>query len=245
MSSNTQYHYYIPLTDRANGGVGVSGTGGFYMVCQLGTAKKQAIYNKGGVQLNATLAFQPLNNGLMEFYVPDTVNPLTGVDIYGMAPDGQFFVRTGVAASGPNSFAIDRSVRDQVALIPFALADSVAATEKDTGLDLPVNAIINPMNIGVRVIGLESAKTLDCGTLSSESGGVAAGFLSAISLAAAVTVAAKSASTATRGSLVGGGTLDRGHVVVSGTQSFSYTLSSGTTTASGLIILPYTLPYGF
>lgn len=243
MSSNIQYHYNIPLSDRANGGVGVAGSGGFYMVCQLGTAKKQAIYNKGGVQLNATLAFQPLANGVMDFYVPDTVNPLAGVDIYGIAPDGQFFVRTGVVPSGPNSFAIDRSIRDQVAVIPFALADSVAATEKDTGLDLPINAIMSPF-AAVRVVGLESAKTLDCGILSTETGD-ADGFIAAISLAAAGSVAAKSASTNTRGALLGGATLDRGGVIASTGVSVSYTLSSGTTTASGFIILPYWLPFGF
>lgn len=244
MSSNTQYGYKIPLADRRDG-VAIAGSGGSYMVCQAGTGKKQAIYNKGGTQLNLTTPFVALSNGLMEFYVPDTVVISTGVDIYGMAPDGQFFVRLGVSPSGPNQILVDRERRNQVALIPFALADSVAATEKDTGLDLPVNAIISPINIGVRVIGLESAKTLDCGTLSTESGGVAAGFISAISLAAAVSVMAKSAATATRGSLVGGATLDRGHVVVSATQSFSYTLSTGTTTAHGVIILPYTLPFGF
>lgn len=243
MASNTQYYYRIPLGDLRDGAA-IIGAGGFYMVCQPGTAKKQAIYNKAGTQLNATLAFQALNYGVMEFYVPDTVNIANGVDIYGIAPDGQFFVKTGVVPSGPEQILIDRGVRAQVALIPFFAGDVTAATEKDTGLDLPVNAIISPF-VAARVIAGESGKTIDMGTLSTESGGDADGFLAALSVASAVSVAAKSASTNTRGALLGGATLDRGHVVVSGTQSVSYTLSSGSASAQGVAMLPYYLPYGF
>lgn len=244
MSSNTQYGYKIPLADRRDGAA-IAGSGGSYMVCQAGTGKKQAIYNRAGTQLNLTTAFVALNNGLMEFYVPDTVNVNSaGVDIYGMAPDGQFFIALGVIASGPNQILVDRDRRDQVALIPFAAADSTAAAEKDTGMDYPANAIINP-NVGVRTIGLESGKTIDTGILSSESGGDADGLVAAISVAAAVTVAAKSASTNTRGALLGGATLDRGYVVVAASQSASYTLSSGAAAAHGLIIVPYFLPFGF
>jgi len=241
--SNIQYYFKIPLGDLRDGSQ-IAGSGGSYMVCQAGTAKKQAIYNKAGTQLNSTTPFVALNAGVMEFYVPDTVNPLTGVDIYGMAPDGQFFVKKGVIPSGPNQIMVDRGIRQQVALVPFAAADSTAATEKDTNLDLPANCMVDP-NVGINVIGLEAGKTIDFGILSTQSGGAANGFGAALSVAAAGAVAAKSASTATRGSLVGGGTLDRPYVVVAASQRVSYTLSAGAAAAHGLLVLPYILPFGF
>jgi hypothetical protein len=242
MASNTQYRYQIPLADLRDGSQ-ISGTGGSYMVCQAGTAKKQAIYNKAGTQLNSTTPFVALNAGSMEFYVPDTVSQTTGVDIYGMAPDGQFFVKRGVIASGPNQIMVDRGNRSQVALVPFAAVDSTAATEKDTGLDFIVDSVISPF-VGLRMITVDATETIDAGILSSETGD-ADGFLVALPVSSSGTVMAKSASTATRGALIGAGTLDRGYVIASTGVSLSYTLSTGSDTAEGLLILPYTLPFGF
>ncbi len=242
MASNTQYGYKIPLADLRDGSA-IIGAGGSYMVCQAGTATKQPIYNKAGTQLNSTTAFVALNYGAMEFYVPDTVNIANGVDIYGMAPDGQFFVKRGVVPSGPNQIMVDRGIREQVALVPFSATDSTAASEKDTGLDLIVNSVVSPF-VGVRMLTVDATETIDVGILSTETGD-ADGFLALMPVSGSGTAMAKSASTNTRGALLGGATLDRGYVVLSTGVSVSYTLTAGSDTADGLIILPYTLPFGF
>jgi hypothetical protein len=98
--------------------------------------------------------------------------------------------------------------------------DSTAASEKDTGFDLPVGAMVSP-HLGISVIGAQ-AKTIDFGILASETGD-ADGFGVAVDMTTAGSVLVKSASTATRGALVGGGTLDRGHTMVSGKPSRSAT----------------------
>jgi hypothetical protein len=234
--ANNDYRFKLQLADLRDGSI-IQGSGGYYMVAQANTGKKQAIYDKNATQLNGTLAFLPLNFGNIEFYVPNT----NAVDVFILAPDGQFVAKKGLVPSGPNNIVVDRGNPSQVAIVPWSATDATAATEKDTGLDLPVNALITP-NVGIKVIGLEAAKTVDFGTLSTESSGDADGFMVAMSAAAAVGVLAKSASTATRGALIGAGTLDRGHVVVSGTQSLSFTTSSGAAAAHGYAILPYILP---
>lgn len=240
MTTNTDLRFLIQLADQRDG-QNIYGSGGSYQVCQAGTGKKQAIYDKDGNQLNGTTAFVALNAGSMKFYMPG--GSTTVVDIYGIAPDGQFFSQKNIGASGPNVITVDRNRRDQVALIPYAAADSTAAAEKDTGFDFPVGAMISP-NVGVNVLGLESGKTVDFGLLSSESGGDADGIMVAMPQTNAGAALAKSASTATRGALIGAGTLDRG-AVISTSVSFSYTPSSASAALHGLAVIPYTLPAAF
>lgn len=225
--------FSMQLQDQRDGTI-IQTSGGQAQVCAAGSASKVALTDKDGVAVSNPVS---LNNGLLTFYTQDTV---ASVDLYIMAPGGQFVTRLGVTGSGPNEINIDRNNRHQVAMIPFSIADSVAATEKDTGFDLPVGAMVLP-DAGVFVQTLEAAKTIDIGLLSSESGGDADGFMVAIPVSAAGAVLAKSASTATRGALIGGGTLDRG-AIVSTAVSISYTLSSGTTVAKGFAIIPYQLP---
>jgi hypothetical protein len=233
--ANNDYRFKLQLSDLRDGSI-IQGSGGYYMVAQTGTGKKAAIYDKNATQLNGTLAFLPITSGNLEFYVPNT----TAVDVFILAPDGQFVVKKALVPSGPNNIFVDRANPNQVAIVPFSATDATAATEKDTGLDFPVGAMILP-NVGVKIIGAE-AKTVDFGTLSTESGGDADGFMVAMPATTAISVLAKSASTATRGALLGAGTLDRGHVIVSGTQSLSYTTNSGAAAEHGYGIFPYILP---
>lgn len=230
--------FKIQLVDRPIGafsGPAITGAGGMVMVCAQGSASKQTIKDATGAAITNPV---PFTRGGATFYT-DNANPK--VDLYVMAPDGQFAVLFAAQGDTLKEVPIDRSKIDQTALIPFSIADSVAATEKDTGMILPAGALVLP-DVGIRVDVIETtgAKTIDFGTLSTGSGGVAAGFGSALSTATLGVVAAKSASTATRGTNVGGGTLDRGYSTDSQTgRNISYTLVTGSVAAKGVIFLPY------
>lgn len=232
--ANKYLHFRMQLISAVTG-ENASATGGQVQVCTAGTGTKAAIYDATGAVLTNPIQ---LTNGLIEFYTLDTV---ASVDVYGISAGGYAFNRTGLVAPGLSEIPIDSRCKEQVALIPFSAVDSTAATEKDTGFDLPVTAMVSPF-VGVNVLGNQVSKTMDVGILSSEPSGDADGLMVAISLNAAGSVLAKSASTATRGALIGAGTLDRGAAIVSGTQSVSYTTSSGSTTTNGLLAIPYTLP---
>lgn len=211
-------------------------TGGTVYLSSAGAAAKLALFNKDG----STLA-NPVSmvGGGATVYVADSVN---SVDVYGISGGGHAFVKKSLSVgAGGADIMIDRQARQQELVIPFSKADTAAATETDTGFDLPANAAVSPF-LGISVLTLESAKTIDFGLLSSESGGDADGFCVAASLAAAGVVMVKSASTATRGALVGAGTLDRPMSTdLQTSKSISYTLSSGTTVAAGFLMIPYTL----
>jgi hypothetical protein len=226
--------YKMQLQDQRTGEI-IQKAGGAIMVCGNGSPTKVTTYNADGTAKTNPVA---LNNGSLEFYVQDTV---ASVDIAGFTPDGQFVTLTGLRGSGPSEINVDRGNRHQVAMVPFSWADGGVNVEKDTGLDLPANALVLP-DVGILTKDIDAGITINAGILSTESGGSASGFVAAISVAAAVLVAAKSAATATRGSLVGGATLDRGYTVVAASQSISYTLLAGADTATGWIVLPYILP---
>jgi hypothetical protein len=227
-------HYKMQLTDLRDGQI-IKTAGGAIQVCAAGSPSKVALYTKDGLPASNPVA---LNYGSLEFYTQDTV---ASVDLAGFGPEGHFVTMKGVVGKGPNEIFLDRSNRNQVAMVPFSYADSTAAVEKDTGFDLPANTLVLP-DVGVLTKDTDSGITILAGTLSSESGGDADGFLLGISVASAVLVAAKSAATATRGALIGAGTLDRGHVITAANPSLSYTLSSGADTATGWLVIPYILP---
>lgn len=245
-------HYAIQLASLRTGR-NITDTGGTVYVAVAGSTQKVPLLTKAG----ATLA-NPITptNGLIEFWTADTV---ATVDLYGQSPTGHGFIHKGDAASGISEIYLDVNTRRTDLIIPFAAADTTATTETDTGFNLPTNAIVSSVGMGVDVAVLQSAKTIDFGVLSTESGGVAAGFCSALSLAAAVTVVPKVTVTAgvwassTIGSMLQDftagtnsddrGLFDRRELVCDGTAvSISYTLSSGTTTAKGFLKIPMTLP---
>ena len=176
-----------------------------------------------------------MNNGLLTFYTQDTV---ASVDLYIMAPGGRFVTRLGVTGSRPNGSTLTGTTRHQVAMIPFSIADSVAATEGHR-LRLARRAMVlpdagcssrpwKPRNHRHRVALLwirRRRRRVHGGKFLSPAAGA---------------VLAKSASTATRGALIGGGTATVGPS--SPAVSIGYTLSSGTTVAKGFAIIPYQLP---
>lgn len=212
---------------------------GWVFVCTAGSPAIATTYNPDS-NFVANTAGVPLaiTAGTARFAVLDSV--LT-VDLYIFTAQGQFIEITGVKAGSVGEVEVPKMSRQQLWKVPFSIAQSTTGVEKDTGIDLPQDCFVE-QNVGVIVTTLESGKTIDVGTLSSESGGDADGIIDGVSLAAAGLVAAKSAATNTRGALLGGTTLDLPYSTrLQTAKSLSYTLAASVTAAAGFIILPITL----
>lgn len=224
--------YRIQLKS-AQSGEPIIATGGTVHVAIAGLPDKQTLVDKNGAALTNPLQ---LTAGFINFFIPDTVT--AGVDLYILSPGGHFVTRAGVLASGPNEILVDTSRRRQVAKIPFSIVDSVAATEQDTGFDIPNPSMVLDRlhGLGLNVTVLESAKTIDVGlgeVHPAESGGDANGFIAASSLAAAGQV------IATNGALFSSNAPAKSDAQTA--KSLTYTISTGAVAAKGFILVPYTL----
>lgn len=212
-------------------GKSITDAGGAVHVATAGSPAKATLTDKDGAALANPVS---LTNGAAEFYVADSVST---VDLYIQAPGFQFIVKAGIAPANHN-FKVDTTERYQVYKIPFSIADSVAATEKDTGFNLPTRAQVLPLlgGAGLTITTAETAgaKTMMVGTLSTETGGDADGLLAA------------TISTAATGKVVG----INGALYVSNApaltdanvaKSISYTLVTASVAAAGFIVLPVIL----
>lgn len=219
---------------------GLTGNGnvnGGMVFSTLSAPVKELLFNKLGVAI-ANPA--PLLNGGATVYINNLVDL---VDLYILAPSGQFITMKQVSSDGIADVICDRTNRQPVYVIPFSKVDYAAATETSTGYVLKTDGNLSVgVDAAIQVNTLEAAKTISVGTLSTEGGGNATGFINAISLAAATTVNAQSQATITRGALLGAGTLDKGYAVtLQVARTISLTLSAATTVADGYIILPVVL----
>lgn len=238
------------LATRAGAAIQIAG--GEMMICAAGTPHKVALVDAAGAALANPVSF---TNGRVYAEVAKTNDT---VDLYIRSPTGHFRVVKGHRPGSAQTIHIDTTDTRTNYVIPFSITDATANVEKDSGFDLLTDALVQPMGVGIEVITLESGKTISFGSLSSESGGVAAGFGSALSLTLAVFVAAQPTVTTgvlasnTLGSqlvdyVVGTNADDRGIAQpkvfrCNGTsKSISYTLSSTTTLAEGFITLPVEL----
>ena len=229
----------IQLKDSLTGQAIIT-SGGTVYVATAGGSKKVALKTSAGATASNPSA---ATRGLFEFYTLDTVQT---VDLYGMAPGGQFFVAKGIAPSGPNEIAIDTNQRYQAAVIPFDQTDFTAAAETDSGFDVPNGAMMLP-NPMVRVTAIDATETIDAGTAAGESG-VAAGFMATVSIATLGLAKASLANGAlTMGALLfvqdsanAGDEAPEGSVSQGG-KSIVYTTSAGSDTGIGFIVLPYML----
>lgn len=224
-------HYRIQLKNGSDGTI-ITTTGGTCHVALAGLPDKATLYDSAGAALTNPIQ---MTTGTIDFYVVDTT---ATVDLYIMAPGGQFVVSTGVKPSGSNEITVGTSQKIQQAIIPFSIVDSTAATEKDTGFDLPAQcAVLDRLHgCGLTVTALHSGKTIDVGTgevTPAETGGDANGFIAASSLTTAVMV------TGTNGALFSSNAPYNSDA--NAAKSITYTLSSATTTAKGFIRIPYRL----
>lgn len=247
-------YFKLQLADAATGEI-IQNSGGKVYVAQNGGSRKQTIYNKDGT--TKSNPFTPVN-GSIEFYTPDAN---AKVDLYIMAPGGQFRRVLNVGASGNNEILIDTNNRVQNAYIPFSIFDMVANTEFDTGFDMPLNSAAYGVGLGALVRTLDAGITLNVGILSSEAGGDADGLIAGLSMATAVfqpaqdTVTGGGTETYLSATTVGalledflagantagdvGTSNDKHFVATSATKSISLTLSAGADTAEGFVVLPY------
>ena len=175
------FEYRIQLKDAITGAT-IQSTGGVCYVAEAGGAAKVTLYDKTGASASNPSS---LTRGFINFFTAETV---TSVDLYILAPGGQFVVATGIVASGPNEILVDTGNRMQCMKIPFSADDFTAASENLTGFTEPTNALMLP-DPAVLVTTLDATETIDLGTLSTDSGD-ADGFIAAASVAAAALVPA-------------------------------------------------------
>ncbi len=113
----------------------IADSGGFVTVCKDGDSKKATLYDKNGASQSNGLA---LTRGGAEFYIDTLID--TQVDLYVAAPGGQFVTKIDVK---PGSYDIPvNQVPNQLYVIPFDIDDCTAATEKDTGYDVPESSMV-------------------------------------------------------------------------------------------------------
>lgn len=242
MATNYLIHEF-QLKDAATGAALL--VSGNYQVCVAGSPVKVAVVdpaNGFGAFSGSPYAFT-ITAGKGRFAVLDTVQT---VDIYVLTAQGYFGIVSGAKASGMSEVLVNSLNPIQRYKIPFAITDAVAATERDTGFDLPQDALVL-MDTAVLVNTLEASRTINVGTLSSEGGGSANGLIAAQSLATAGLQAQQTVATATRGALfttiaTTPVTPDKGYSTrANAAKSLSYTLSASTVNANGWIILPVML----
>lgn len=238
--------YDIQLKDLATNRAIIAAGGKVYVAAAGGTAKK--------VLLNPDSSYASLANpltptrGKIRFAI-DSVSPQeSSVDLFIMAPGGQFAVVRAVQAGNPTEIAIDLTRRDYLAIVPFDIADTTAATETDTGFDFPTGAFIQP-DVAVWIAAIDATETIDVGLLSSESGGDANGFGALVPVGVLGALKTTAAGTPTKGALIlASVTADAGAALIpeeheiAAAVSLTYTLTTGSDTATGFIQIPYRLP---
>lgn len=246
---------------RADNGVSILTSGGVALITATGSPDEATLYDpaNGYIALANPIS---LTYGSGKFAVLDT---LGNVDIYIMGPEGDFVVVENVVPGEIAEVLVDYQKRVQQLKLPYSVAQATAATEYDTGFDLPVGAVVQPIGAGLRVHTADATETIDVGLLSSESGGDANGFISLLPVSgsanstvmaqAAVTVGSNETFFATQtlgalladflaGADVAGdvGTNNPKQAVISTATSITYTLTAGTDTAKGWFFLEYVLP---
>lgn len=243
----TTYNIFdLQVYDRATGKAVIS-TGGTAYVCATGAYAKSTLVNPDSDYASLT---NPISatRGKFRFAIANTGLGSPAVDVFGIAPGGQAFIAKNIKPAEITDIWIDTREYAHTLVVPFSIADAVAATEKDTGFDFTTGMSILPFH-AVDVRTADAGITMDIGLLSSESGGDADGFIVGLSVASAVVVQSKLATTATVGALSketvvadAGNTSQRIPYTIGSTAvSLSYTLSSGADTAAGYIRIPYVL----
>lgn len=234
-------HYSIQLIDLLTT-KSIDGSGGKAYVAKSGDAQKESLFTKAGAVLANPIS---LVNGKLDFYVADTV---VSVDLYVQAPSGHFVVAKGIVPSGDKIY-INKGDLDAIYTIPFAIADTAAATETNSGFIVPTGAMVLPTGVGVNVSTADAGITLEVGTLSTD-GGDADGYIDVLSVATAGTVKASLANGATtfgvllyvQDSANAGDKAPEANVTMGG-KAITYTLSAGADTADGFIKIPVQLSY--
>lgn len=188
-----------------------------------------------------------LDQGKIRFAVANTVN---SVDIFGITGDGRPFVILGRSITNMGSFhTLPRKGTQATLVVPFSMDDATAATEYDTGIEIPAGTIVLPQSVGIKVATVDATETIDVGLLSGEAGGDADGFLDGVSVATAGhVIPTLDSGGQTLGVLLSadedgsGALVPEAHLGDGTAKTVSYTLSAGSDTAEGYILLPVIAP---
>lgn len=210
-------------------GKAITDTGGMAAVHANGAPARQAVVDSAGASATNPVA---LSSGHFETWVDDAV---AAVDIFGIGPNGHAFSLKGVVPGTIQEIYLDSQRNDQVLIVPFSHDDSVAATEFDTGMDLPAKALVRGIEGGsiLEVIDVDATETIGIGLLSSESGGDVDG------LVALGDVAVAGLAGALDGVLI---VADVGHFTDAVTaKSITYTTTAGSDTVAGYYHMAYKL----
>lgn len=193
-----------------------------------------------------------LNAGRLTFY---TAKSVTSVDVSILTAQGQAIYARSLSSS-VHRLDLDPEDRDQLLVIPFKATNAVQVV---TGFKLPADCLIDDTYI--RVLVVDSAKTLDVGFVNAVEGGDENGLLAAtlltnlgfvepapsisngsnIDFTGATTYGALLGSAITGSDAVAtNGGFQKHKYKTDGTiKSLVYTPSSGASTCAGLIYISY------
>lgn len=235
----------VQLMDVATGKAIISSGGKAYISASSTTYNKATLYNPDNDYAALSNPITP-TRGKLRFSLAQAGGGQTtqpSVNIYVMAPGGQYAVANAVKPSEPSEIWIDTRAVTQKLVVPFHYTDFTAATEMDTGFDFPAGATILPWP-SIFVKAVDATETIDVGLLSSESGGDADGFIVGVSVATLGQVKTTFASTVTNGALLkvtatgAAAVIPEAHTVATAV-SLTYTTSAGSDTGIGFIQIPY------
>jgi len=151
---------------------------GKLMVLTEDTPDSPSVYTDAqGTALTETagIAVLTFTNGFIRFWTASTV---TAIDVAGITADGRTFNLNSVTPS-QHMIPVNPLNSRQLLVIPFGASDNA---ETDTGIDIPANCIISPLDVKLRVTTIDATETIDFGILSSEANGDADGFVTLASV---------------------------------------------------------------
>ena len=206
-------------------GAALSGPHGSCWAIAAGTQTWLETFDPSNDMASNGRAAVDLVNGMARFAVDDDV--LT-VDLFGIAPTGHSWQALGIAAGFAQVRIDTNRLFGQSLVVPFDAGDTdkwTVNTETDSGIDLPYN-VATARAGSVRVLERDAGETITMGLLSSEPGGDADGFLTAVSVATLGVAVDDAAPTLTK-------------TPNAGAKSVTVTLSAGSDTGRGYAVLSY------
>ena len=241
--SNTIFD--MQLQDTFSGAT-ITTAGGKVLVCNPGTTRKATLLNPDAGMAPLANPMTP-NRGKIRFAISNVVGAAPGtatVDLYGISPAGHFFVVYGEQPGNEAEIYVSSNNRQEILIVPYAVLDTAAGVETDTGFDFPANCLIQPPPL-VTVKTPQAGGTLNVGLLSTQAGGNASGFVAGVSIATAGAVKSTLAGAGTLGALLkvasGGATVPEDALITTATR-LTYTVSTGAV-ADGFLCIPYQLTH--
>jgi hypothetical protein len=143
-----------------------------------GSPDKVTLYDATGAALANPIT---ITDGVGKFFTAETVS---SVDVSIYTEYGYSAFLNDVLPGVPQEVYIDLSRQAQTLIVPFSVADSTAAVETDTGLDLVVGTLIRYDGLGIKVTALDATETIDLGLDGAGAEDDPNGILEAISVAA-------------------------------------------------------------